>query len=53
MVQRMVASDTGDTDTSAPGGSSSSAETAEERLNMTVTCAEPSSPCRVAARGRT
>merc|ERR1711973_372984 len=23
----------------------------EERLNMTVTCAEPSSPCRVAARG--
>ena len=55
MVQRMVAStaDTGDTDTSAPGGSSGGAETAEERLNMTVTCAEPSSPCRVAARGRT
>ena len=51
MVQRMVA--TGDTDTSAPGGSSGGAETAEERLNMTVTCAEPSSPCRVAARGRT
>jgi len=23
----------------------------QERLNMTVTCAEPSSPCRVAARG--
>merc|ERR1712025_1115005 len=23
----------------------------EERLNQTVTCAEPSSPCRVAARG--
>ena len=41
MVQRMVATaDTGDTDTSAPGGSSGGAETAEERLNMTVTCAE-------------
>ena len=29
------------------------AQEQRERLNMTVTCAEPSSPCRVAARGET